>query len=166
MCLLKFDEECEINKLLVAPFPRRVCACPLHGSQRRKRDGAGVGVLVASHRGTVPRRPGPLINDFKQAGDPSSSLARNGIAPTYPGTFAADIRANRLPAVSWVLPGFQYSEHPSLPVADGAAAIVDVLRPVRNPAASADSKPAFHPMLSTRLTTRVVAENFHWHSTT
>jgi phospholipase C len=69
-----------------------------------------------------------LINDFKQAGDPSSSLARNGIAPTYPGTFAADIRANRLPAVSWVLPGFQYSEHPSLPVAVGAAAIVDVLR--------------------------------------
>jgi phospholipase C len=69
-----------------------------------------------------------LVNDFKQAGDPSSSLARNGIAPTYPGTFAADIRANKLPAVSWVLPGFQYSEHPSLPVAVGAAAIVDVLR--------------------------------------
>jgi hypothetical protein len=54
MCLLKFDEECEINKLGVAPFPRRVRACP-----RRERDGAGVGVLVASHGGTVPRHPGP-----------------------------------------------------------------------------------------------------------
>jgi hypothetical protein len=57
MCLLKFGEECEVNKRRVAPFPRRVRACPLHGSQRRKRDGAGIGVLVASHGGTVPRRP-------------------------------------------------------------------------------------------------------------
>ena len=69
-----------------------------------------------------------LVNDFKQAGNPSSNLARNGIAPTFPGTFATDVRNNKLPAVSWVLPGFQFSEHPSLPAAVGAAAIVDVLR--------------------------------------
>ncbi|AOE36757.1 Phospholipase C 3 PlcC [Mycobacterium tuberculosis] len=29
-------------------------------------------------------------------------MARYGIAPTYPGDFAADVRANRLPKVSWL----------------------------------------------------------------
>ncbi|GAB7142897.1 phospholipase C [Mycobacterium riyadhense] len=68
------------------------------------------------------------VNCFKQAGDPRSNLARFGIAPTYPADFAADVRANRLPKVSWVLPGFLLSEHPAFPVAVGAVAIVDVLR--------------------------------------
>jgi len=69
-----------------------------------------------------------LINTFKQSANPSSGLARNGIAPTYPGNFADDVKANTLPAVSWVLPGFLLSEHPAFPVAGGAIAIVDVLR--------------------------------------
>ncbi|MGA7053045.1 MAG: phospholipase C [Mycobacterium sp.] len=76
-----------------------------------------------------------LVNDFKQAGNPRTDLARYGISPTYPGTFAADVRANTLPAVSWVVPGFIYSEHPALPVSVGAVAIVDVLRTLlSNPA--------------------------------
>nr|WP_205781620.1 phospholipase C [Mycobacterium alsense] len=69
-----------------------------------------------------------LVNDFKQSADPRTDLARNGIAPTYPGNFASDVRNNRLPAVSWVLPGFLYSEHPAFPAAAGAVGIVDVLR--------------------------------------
>ncbi|TXB91178.1 phospholipase C, partial [Mycobacterium tuberculosis] len=45
-----------------------------------------------------------LVNDFKQAADPRSNLARFGISPTYPLDFAADVRANRLPKVSWLVP--------------------------------------------------------------
>ncbi|WP_272938046.1 alkaline phosphatase family protein, partial [Mycobacterium tuberculosis] len=66
-----------------------------------------------------------LVNDFKQAADPRSNLARFGISPTYPLDFAADVRNNRLPKVSWVLPGFLLSEHPAFPVNVGAVAIVD-----------------------------------------
>jgi phospholipase C len=69
-----------------------------------------------------------LVNDFKQAADPRSELARNGIMPTYPIGFASDVTANKLPAVSWVLPGFLNSEHPAFPVSAGAVAIVDALR--------------------------------------
>ncbi|WP_122443658.1 phospholipase C [Mycobacterium attenuatum] len=69
-----------------------------------------------------------LINDFQQAADPRSNLARFGIAPTYPVDFAADVKNNTLPNVSWVLPGFLLSEHPALPVSIGAVGIVDVLR--------------------------------------
>ncbi|COX45845.1 membrane-associated phospholipase C 2 plcB [Mycobacterium tuberculosis] len=69
-----------------------------------------------------------LVNDFKQAADPRSNLARFGISPTYPLDFAADVRNNRLPKVSWVLPGFLLSEHPAFPVNVGAVAIVDALR--------------------------------------
>jgi phospholipase C len=69
-----------------------------------------------------------LVNNFKQSANPSTWLARNGIAPTFPGSFMEDVRANTLPAVSWVVPGFLFSEHPSLPVSVGAVAIVDVLR--------------------------------------
>lgn len=69
-----------------------------------------------------------LINDFKRSANPRTELARNGIAPTFPGNFMEDVQANTLPAVSWVLPGFIFSEHPALPVSVGAVAIVDVLR--------------------------------------
>lgn len=69
-----------------------------------------------------------LINDFKQAADPRSNLARYGVAPTYPLDFASDVRNNRLPKVSWVLPGFLLSEHPAFPVSIGAVGIVDTLR--------------------------------------
>jgi len=69
-----------------------------------------------------------LVNDFKQSADPRSDLARFGIAPTYPLGFASDVQTNNLPAVSWLLPGFQTSEHPAFPVSTGATAIVDALR--------------------------------------
>ena len=69
-----------------------------------------------------------LVNLFKNSADPRSDLARFGIAPTYPGNFADDVRNNKLPAVSWLLPGFLTSEHPAFPVSVGATAIVDALR--------------------------------------
>ncbi|QUR69827.1 phospholipase [Mycobacterium spongiae] len=69
-----------------------------------------------------------MLNDFRQAGDPRSNLARFGVAPSYPRDFASDVRKNRLPKVSWVLPGFLLSEHPAFPVSTGAIAIVSVLR--------------------------------------
>ncbi|MDC8982846.1 phospholipase C [Mycobacterium marinum] len=69
-----------------------------------------------------------MLNDFKQAQNPRTNLARYGIAPTYPRDFVSDVRNNRLPKVSWVLPGFLLSEHPAFPVNVGAVAIVDVLR--------------------------------------
>ncbi len=69
-----------------------------------------------------------LVQAFKQSGDPRSNLARYGIAPGYPVDFAADVKANRLPKVSWLVPNFLQSEHPALPVALGAVAMVTALR--------------------------------------
>lgn len=69
-----------------------------------------------------------LVQAFRQAADPRSNLARYGIAPTYPGDFAADVRANRLPKVSWLVPNILQSEHPALPVALGAVSMVTALR--------------------------------------
>ncbi|BBX97123.1 phospholipase [Mycobacterium lacus] len=69
-----------------------------------------------------------LVQAFKQAGNPRSNLARFGIAPTYPGDFAEDVKANRLPKVSWLVPNILQSEHPALPVALGAVSMVTALR--------------------------------------
>ncbi|MGV0537698.1 alkaline phosphatase family protein, partial [Mycobacterium kansasii] len=65
---------------------------------------------------------------FRQSANPRSNLARFGIAPTYPLDFAADVKGNRLPQVSWLVPPFIQSEHPALPVALGAVAMVNALR--------------------------------------
>jgi phospholipase C len=69
-----------------------------------------------------------LVEAFKQATDPRSDLARYGIAPTYPLGFAADVAANRLPAVSWLVPSILNSEHPAFPVSTGAVTLVDTIR--------------------------------------
>ncbi|EPQ71048.1 Phospholipase C 4 precursor [Mycobacterium marinum MB2] len=76
-----------------------------------------------------------LVQAFKQTADPRSNLARFGIAPTYPQDFVLDVKANRLPKVSWVVPNIIQSEHPALPVNVGAVAIVNILRTLlSNPA--------------------------------
>ncbi|GJO52245.1 phospholipase C 4 [Mycobacterium marinum] len=69
-----------------------------------------------------------IVMFFKQAQDPRSELARFGMAPTYPFEFMADVKANRLPQVSWVVPNTPQSEHPAFPPAVGAVAIVNLLR--------------------------------------
>ncbi|ORA21294.1 phospholipase C [Mycobacterium angelicum] len=69
-----------------------------------------------------------ILMYFKQAQDPRSDLARFGIAPTYPHDFAADVKANRLPKVSWIVPNTPESEHPAFPPAVGAIGIVQLLK--------------------------------------
>lgn len=57
---------------------------------------------------------GSLVTSFKQSADPRSDLVRFGVAPSYPASFAADVLANRLPRVSWVIPNVLESEHPAV----------------------------------------------------
>jgi phospholipase C len=68
-----------------------------------------------------------LVDAFKQAADHRSTLHRNGVVPSYPHDFAADVAADRLPQVSWVVPPYIESEHPAMPVVLGAVGIVHVL---------------------------------------
>ncbi|NDK90262.1 phospholipase C [Gordonia desulfuricans] len=68
-----------------------------------------------------------MMGCFTQARNPSSELARRGIDPTYPADFAADVKANRLPKVAWVVPPALECEHPALPAALGAVGIVGLL---------------------------------------
>jgi phospholipase C len=76
-----------------------------------------------------------MVDDFVQSANPTSDLARYGIVPTYPANFMTDVLTNKLPSVSWVVPGTLYSEHPAFPVASGAVMIVDLLRTLlSNPA--------------------------------
>jgi len=69
-----------------------------------------------------------MVSSFKQARDPRSYLWQRGIFPRYPLNFAADVAANNLPQVSWVVPPLIECEHPALPVALGAVGIVNLLR--------------------------------------
>ncbi|MGH3551990.1 MAG: phospholipase C, partial [Mycobacterium sp.] len=69
-----------------------------------------------------------LVSAFKQALDPKTKLWIKGITPRYPLNFAADVAADRLPQVSWVIPPLLECEHPALPVALGSVGIVNVLR--------------------------------------
>ncbi|NUS44098.1 MAG: phospholipase C [Mycobacteriaceae bacterium] len=68
-----------------------------------------------------------MLGCFKQAQDPNSDLYRRGRAPVYPNTFRDDVAHGTLPAVSWVIPPLLQCEHPALPPAFGAMAIMGVL---------------------------------------
>lgn len=94
---------------------------------------AGVSWKVYNNRapGTLNNTPlgdSGLVEAFKQSQDPRSDLARYGIVPNYPVGFAADVVANKLPNVSWLVPSFTRSEHPAFPVATGAVTLVDTIR--------------------------------------
>ena len=56
-----------------------------------------------------------------------ATLAANGLTPSYPGTFEADVAAGTLPAVSWVLAPLVASEHPPAPEVYGEAVAANVL---------------------------------------
>lgn len=68
-----------------------------------------------------------MLGCFTQAADPNSELARLGKDPVFPNDFAADVAADKLPSVSWVIPALMNCEHPALPPAFGAVGIMQVL---------------------------------------
>ena len=57
---------------------------------------------------------------FKQYEDPATPLALNGLIPTWPASFEADVATGRLPQVAWVLAPMDYDEHPPSPPEWGA----------------------------------------------
>lgn len=44
---------------------------------------------------------------------PVSSLHQKAFVPTFPGDFASDVKAGKLPSVSWIQPPLGWDEHPS-----------------------------------------------------
>ena len=52
---------------------------------------------------------------FSQYENPSSPLYAKAFLPTFPGDFAADVRAGTLPKVSWISTQVGYDEHPPAP---------------------------------------------------
>jgi phospholipase C len=52
---------------------------------------------------------------FSQYSKPSSSLYQKAFLPSFPDDFAADVRAGRLPQVSWMFTPAGYDEHPPAP---------------------------------------------------
>lgn len=68
-----------------------------------------------------------MLGCFTQAADPASELYRRGRVPVYPNDLAADVAADRLPSVSWVIPPLLQCEHPAFPAALGAVGIINVL---------------------------------------
>jgi phospholipase C len=55
------------------------------------------------------------------------ALFANAFGPTFPDTFMADVAANQLPSVSWVLAPLVQTEHPPAPVALGEYAASQVV---------------------------------------
>ncbi len=68
-----------------------------------------------------------MLGAFKNFQNPLSPLYKNGLAPIYPVNFASDVKNNKLPKVSWVIPDLLACEHPALPPAFGAVGIMKVL---------------------------------------
>jgi phospholipase C len=56
-----------------------------------------------------------VLQYFKNFQDPSSVLYKQGISPTYPVDFLADLAAGNLPQVSWIIGPVPNSEHPPAP---------------------------------------------------
>ncbi len=58
----------------------------------------------------------PYFTAFR---NPASPLYQKAFTPTFPGDFASDIKAGKLPSVSWLIPPSGFDEHPSAPPANG-----------------------------------------------
>jgi len=55
-------------------------------------------------------------------------LMANGLKPTYPGDFLADVQSGALPQVSWVYTTIVQSEHPPAPVTFGEKVTADIVQ--------------------------------------
>lgn len=56
---------------------------------------------------------------FKAYELPTSPLYQKAFQQTFPGTFASDVKAGKLPSVSWITPPVGFDEHPSASPARG-----------------------------------------------
>jgi phospholipase C len=73
-----------------------------------------------------------FTNPFSITG---AELVGRGLTPDFPDDFAADVRAGKLPSVSWILPPLAQCEHPAAPPGYGEDLIHSVLSTlVSNPA--------------------------------
>jgi phospholipase C len=68
-----------------------------------------------------------MLSAFKTFQNPLSQLYARGQAPIYPVNFASDVKNNKLPKVSWIIPDLLACEHPALPPAFGAVGMLRVL---------------------------------------
>ncbi len=96
--------------------------------------GAGVDWRVYSPRARRfdPSQPTLDFGDnvlalFRAYATPGSDLAQRAFSSTYPDDFFTDLRAGRLPQVSWILAPPGYDEHPPAPSVLGAAFLSKLL---------------------------------------
>ena len=72
-----------------------------------------------------------VLGFFKQFAHPSTVRevhnAALGLAPVYPAEFAADVLADKLPAVSWIMPPAANCEHPGTPPEFGEYLVAQIL---------------------------------------
>ena len=54
-------------------------------------------------------------------------LVSKGLTPTYPESFAADVKAGTLPSVSWIIPPLAECEHPAAPPEYGEYLVQQIL---------------------------------------
>jgi phospholipase C len=65
-----------------------------------------------------------ILQYFKSFQDADSSLFAKGMLPSFPGEFQADVLADKLPSVSWIMSMGTLDEHPPASVMMGELAIV------------------------------------------
>ena len=75
---------------------------------------------------------------FKTFWEPSNAgeaaMASQALTPTYPVSFVADVAADNLPAVSWIMPPLAECEHPAAPPEYGEYLVQEILNTlVSNP---------------------------------
>jgi phospholipase C len=68
---------------------------------------------------------------FKAYNNPLSitglELIAKALTPTYPGTFASDVKSGSLPSVSWIIPPLAECEHPAAPPEYGEYLVQQIL---------------------------------------
>ncbi|MHB8437717.1 MAG: alkaline phosphatase family protein [Acidimicrobiales bacterium] len=80
-----------------------------------------------------------VLNYFKSIAKPSSVTevknSANALGPVYPAEFIADVKAGKLPKVSWIMPPAPCCEHPATPPEYGEWLVAQILNTlVSNPA--------------------------------